>query len=127
MDYAGKALNLSGDCQEELLKSAEYGAGLYFTFADAETTVLQNTYYTQYFGANYDSWKERMMEIYSRYNEELGDIYAERIVDHEILEDGVARTTYENGTNVYVNYNVTDYRTNDGIVIPARDYLVTHE
>ena len=127
VDYAGKALNLSGDCQEELLKSAEYGAGLYFTFADAETTVLQNTYYTQYFGANYDSWKERMMEIYSRYNEELGDIYAERIVDHEILEDGVARTTYENGTNVYVNYNVTDYRTNDGIVIPARDYLVTHE
>ena len=127
VDYAGKALNLSGDCQEELLKSAEYGAGLYFTFADAEPTVLQNTYYTQYFGANYDSWKERMMEIYSRYNEELGDIYAERIVDHEILEDGVARTTYENGTNVYVNYNVTDYRTNDGIVIPARDYLVTHE
>ena len=52
---------------------------------------------------------------------DLGDIYAERIVDHEILEDGVARTTYENGTNVYVNYNVTDYRTNDGIVIPARD------
>ena len=88
---------------------------------------MQNTYYTQYFGANYDSWKERMMEIYSRYNAELGDIYAERIVDHEILEDGVARTTYENGTNVYVNYNVTDYRTNDGIVIPARDYLVTHE
>lgn len=127
VNYAGEALNLSGDCQEELLKSAEYGAGLYFTFMEEETTQLQNTYYTQYFGANYDAWKDRMMEIYNRYETELGDTCQERIVDHEILADGVAVTTYENGAKVYVNYNTSDYTIQNQITIPARDYLVTHE
>lgn len=124
VDYAGEALNLSGDYQEELLKSVEYGAGLYFTFMEAETTELQNTYYTQYFGANYDAWKDRMMEIYGRYESELGKTCKERMTDHETLTDGVKMTVYENGTKVYVNYNMTDYKMENGTVVPARDYLV---
>ena len=124
VDYAGKALNLSENYQDELLKSVEYGAGLYFTFMEADTTELQNTYYTQYFGANYDAWKEKMMEIYNRYDSELGTTFNERITNHEIVEDGVTLTTYENGTKVYVNYNTKDYKAGNGITVPARDYLV---
>lgn len=33
-------------------------------------------------------------------------------------------TVYEDGTKVYVNYNNEDYKTEDGRVLPARDYLV---
>ena len=64
VNYAGEALNLTADCEEELLKSAEYGAGLYFSLMDADATELQNTKYTQYFGANYEASKDELFAIY---------------------------------------------------------------
>ena len=111
-------------CIRDRLKAAEYGAGLYFVFMDAESTELQNTYYTQYFGSNYDSWKDEMLEIYSRYDAELGKTYKQRITNHEVLDEGITLTAYEDGTKVYVNYSSTDYKIKSGITLPARDYMV---
>lgn len=124
VNYAGEPLNLTKNCEEEVLRSAEYGAGLYVTFMDAPITELQNTYYTQYFGSNYDSWKNTFFEIYERYESSLGHTFNQRIVDHQIPEEGIAVTQYEDGTRVYVNYQYVDYTTGDGVLIPARDYVV---
>ncbi len=124
VNYAGAPLNLAEHYEDELLKSVEYGAGLYVTFMDATLMELQNTYYTQYFGANYDSWRDRFIEIYKRYNEELGGLFDQRITDHQVLANDVAVTVYEDGTEVYVNYRYEDYKTESGVVIPARDYVV---
>lgn len=124
VNYAGEALNLATDYQEELLKSAEYGSLLYFTFMKEDTTKLQNTYYTQYFGAAFDAWQEKMISIYQRYKKELGGTFNQRITDHEILKSGITVTTYEDETKVYVNYNYEDYTIAGGSNLPARDYLV---
>ena len=124
INYSGKALNLTGDYEDELLKSAEYGAGLNFTFMAADSTILQNTYYTQYFGADFDAWYEKMLEIYADYEGALGHVFSQTITDHIIVAPGVRMTGYEDGTKVYVNYNNEDYKTEDGTVLPARDYLV---
>ena len=90
---------------------------------DADATELQNTKYTQYFGANYDASKYELFAIYTRYQKELGSVFHQRFVDHAILDSGITLTVYEDGTKVYVNYNY-DNVTMDGIEIPARDYLV---
>lgn len=124
VNYTGEALNLAGDYRRELLKSAEYGAGLFFTFMAADSTELQNTYYSQYFGAGFTSWKETMLAIYARYEKDLGGTFRQRITDHERFDKGITLTTYEDGTKVYVNYNYEDYTTQDGKKLPARDYLV---
>ena len=92
-----------------------------------DPTELQNTYYTQYFGANYDGWKDKMTEIYSRYSQDLSGIFAQQMTAHDLLDEGVTSTTYADGTIVYVNYNYEDYTTEDGRKLPARDYLVDHE
>lgn len=126
VNYAGEALNLTGDYQEELLKSAEYGAGLNFTFMNADATILQNTYYTQYFGADFNAWKDKMLAIYADYEESLGHVFHQTITDHVVIAPDVRMTVYEDGTKVYVNYNNEDYKTEDGTVLPARDYLVIH-
>lgn len=123
VNYAGQPLNLAENCEEEVLKSAEYGAGLYVTFMDAPITELQNTYYTQYFGSNYDGWKDKFLEIYRKYEESLGHTFNQRIVDHQVLAADVYLTEYEDGTRVYVNYRYDDY-TVDGVKLPARDYVV---
>ena len=109
-----------------MLQSAEYGAGLSFTFMAADSKKLQNTYYTQYFGAGYEAWKDTMLTIYQRYEKSLNGTFNQRIADHARLAKGVTLTDYEDGTKVYVNYNYEDYTTQDGTLLPARDYLVVH-
>ena len=42
---------------------------------------------------------------------------------HDILGDGLARTTYSNGARLYVNYSDSP-RQMDGVTVPARDYIV---
>ncbi len=123
VNYTGEPINLAGEYLDEILKSAEYGAGLSFTIMDETSFTLQNTLYTQYFGAEYASWKEQMLEIYTRYNNELGHVYNQRMAGHEYVAENVAKTTYEDGTKVYVNYSYDDV-TVDGITVTARDYTV---
>lgn len=123
VNYTGEALNLTGNMEDELLKSAEYGAALAFTIMQESAFTLQNTLYTEYFGSEYASCSERMYEIYNRYNSELGHIFNQTMTGHEFVEPQLTCTTYEDGTKVYVNYSQND-KTVDGTVIPARDYAV---
>lgn len=123
VDYTGDALNLAGETQEELLRSAEYGAGLYFTVMNESPFALQKTLYTEYFGAEYSAWHDRIVSIYSRYNEELGHTFNQRMTDHISFSNELKCTVYEDGTRVYVNYSYNDAEA-DGHRVPARDYLV---
>ena len=123
VNYSGNPINLSGDFNNEILRSAESGAGLSFTFMKKPTDYLQNSNYTYYFASSYDLWKEEAYNIYSRYEKELGHIFDQYLIDHEVIDEGVMVSTYEDGTKVYVNYNETDFVAGD-ITIPATDYLV---
>lgn len=124
VDYTGDSINLSKNVSEELLKSAEYGAGLSFTFTQESAFALQTTFYTQYYGADYSSWADEASEIYTRYNQELGHTFNQKMTNHEFVGNGITCTTYEDGTKVYVNYSYEAKEASDGTKVPARDYLV---
>ena len=123
VEYSGTSLNLAGDYQNEILKSAESGAGLSFTFMKSSAFTLKDSNYTYLFGADYEKWKDDAYEIYSRYDDELGHCNNQYITGHEQLVKGVFVTSYEDGTKVYVNYNTVDY-VNGNITILAKDYKV---
>ena len=89
---------------------------------EEDSFILQKTLYTQYYGAAYNSWHDKMVEIYTKYNKELGHVFNQEIVDHERLANGLACTTYADGTKVYVNYSYENLKTSSGVVVPARDY-----
>ncbi len=123
VEYTGFPINISGNDLQEILYSAEYGAGLQFTLMKESSFALQKTLYSDYYGADYSAWHDRMMNIYNRYNSELGHIYNQEMVDHVNFTDTLSCTTYADGTKVYVNYDYADAEA-DGITVPARDYLV---
>jgi len=123
VDYVGYSLNNADNDLQELLYSAEYGAGLSFTLMKESTFTLQKTLYTEYYGSDIDAWHDRMMEIYNRYNAELGHTFNQEMVGHKKLSDTLSCTEYADGTKVYVNYDYIDAEA-DGITVPARDYLV---
>ena len=122
-NYVGNSINIAKDSDIELLRAAEYGAGLQFTIMKESPFALQKTLYTEYFGASYDSWHEKMVSIYNRYNKEMGHVFNQEMTGHVVLEEGLTCTTYKDGTKVYVNYNHVE-KTVGGKKIPARDYLV---
>ena len=124
VNYTGPALNVTGNAEEEILVSAEYGAGLSFSLMRETAFALQKTLYTEYYGSDYAACHDRMLEIYTRYNEELGHIFNQEMTGHECITDELKCTTYEDGTKVYVNYGFEDAVTDDGVEVPARDYKV---
>ncbi|MDF2610467.1 MAG: hypothetical protein K0R92_1941 [Lachnospiraceae bacterium] len=124
VNYTGEPVNLVQNAQNEILNAAEYGAGLSFTLMDETTFTLQKTLYTQYFGADYSAWHDSIIEIYTRYNNELGHTFNQKMAGHEFVTDELTCTIYEDGTKVYVNYSYDELQASDGTVIPARDYVV---
>lgn len=123
INTSGKALNLAEDYQTNLLKAVESGSALYFVFMMEDVATLQETEYTHFFGANYSMWAEVANEVYQKFDAELSHVYNQYIVDHQILEDGLTMTVYEDGTKAIVNYNYTDC-TYEGQTVGARDYIV---
>lgn len=123
VDYTGAAINLSGDPTEAVLRAAESGAGLSFTFIAESADLLQGTEYMDYFGANYDGWKDKANAYAVRYEKEMAGLNNQFITEHRILAEGVTATVYEDNTVVYVNKNTTEY-TDGTVTVPARDYLV---
>lgn len=123
IDYTGNPINICGNPEEELLYSAEYGAGLQFSLMKETAFVLQNTYYTEYYGSNFDSWHDKMVAMCTRYNNELGHTFNQEMVGHDNLTPTLSCTVYADGTKVYVNYGYSNENA-DGVTVPARDYLV---
>ena len=124
VNYTGNPINICGNAQNEVLYSAEYGAGLCFSFMKESSFATQKTLYTDYYGSTYDSWKDQMLEIYNRYNAELGHTFNQEMVGHKNINADVSCTEYADGTLVYVNYGTADFVTDDGVKVPARDYIV---
>ncbi len=123
VNYTGFPINICGHEVDEILYAAEYGAGLSFTFMREDAFALQKTLYTEYYGSDFAVWHDRMLNIYNRYNSELGHTFNQKMVSHDNITNRLSCTVYEDGTKVYVNYSYEDYQTEDG-VIPARDYKV---
>lgn len=122
-DFTGEAVNLSGDYLTRLLECAEYGAGLNFTFMAEDTRVLLDSTYSCYTSSGYRYWKDQIIPMILRYQEETRGLNRQRIVNHDQLAEEVTVTVYEDGTKVYVNFGSEEY-AEGGTRVPARDYLV---
>ncbi len=86
-----------------------------------KASILQNTEYDYLYGSTFDWWKDEAIEKYSEYSELLGRIYDKKITGYTELLPNVVETVYENGIQVYVNYNDTE-RTVNGIKVAAKSY-----
>ncbi len=124
VDYTGDAMNVTADFENNLLKSVENGAGVYFIFMMRDAMELQETDFTYLYGANYDAWKEDAIKYYKRFSEDFGSLCTETIDNHEIIDTKVTMTEYSDGTQVYVNFRTADYTLEDGTVIPKMDWIV---
>ena len=131
--FSGYALNLTGDYQKTILKSVESGCSPYFVIATANTSELKeyaSSILDRYYSVRYTIWKGSIVQVYNLLNTVLKSVKYETILQHEFLDhdNRVAKITYSNGEEFYINYLQTDYiiRLNGKVVeIPNNGFLKT--
>ncbi len=124
VNYAGEPVNLAVNYKQNILKSFETGAGLYYKWIYADPSVLKNSYnYSELYSLGYKDWFEQAINLYEDLNSTIGDVTDQLIIDHRKLSDGVYQTTYEEGKSIIVNYNKKAV-TIDGFEIEPENFRV---
>jgi len=121
--FTGEPGNLSYDLNRQVLKWIEFGAVPTFTITYNDPIILRNTAYNYLFTSAFNSWEERILDIYEIFRTDLADIYGKQMVSHEILKRDVVRVEYENGVTIYINYTNDEVLVGD-VLIPPVDYVV---
>ncbi len=86
VNYAGNALNYSGDPDYDILRSIESGASLYYILSYQNTEKMkEDENLNKYYGINYSNWFDKVVEQYAIINDAIGGLQNYEIVDHKIL------------------------------------------
>lgn len=125
VDYTTENVNLSSKNPAYfVLQAAELGSMPKFILTYKNVDVLKDTDYNYLFSAQFSLQEEKIKSIYEECSSIRDQIGTGEITGHEVLQDGVYRTTYGNGVQVMVNYNLYNVTLSDGTELPAEGYLI---
>ena len=120
---SGPAFNLSSETTDLILRSAQYGVGLYVVLSYESSSNLKDTSYNYYYSTQYSLWKDDIIDAYDRLKVVYDAVGTSIITDYTIVSENLKITTFSNGAKVYVNYGESDV-TYNGIKIAAEDFTV---
>ena len=116
-------LNANVNMNNLLLRSVEFGVAPKFLITyeqDLEITSLKSN---DYFYSVYFSNKDKIVDIVSKTSDFYKQISDASINKHEILNEYVTKTVFDNNITVYVNKGTVEQNV-DGVVISAESFLV---
>lgn len=121
ISYTSGYENQREQSRNEFLRDIEFGAAPSYLLTHMPTKELTDVYGLQLISTTFSDWQQHAVQEYARYNEALGDVQNQFIVNHRELAPGVRETTYSNGKIIIVNYNDAEYQSGH-IVVPAKDF-----
>ncbi len=116
-------VNFEANKTENFLKMVESGAypSFYVTAEDSSKLIYTNS--ANLYSLEFDSYRETIAQ-YDRELRALSELVGTScILDHEVLDNGLVRVTYENGVRIYVNYTASALSA-DGVTVDALSYKV---
>ncbi|MBR2047174.1 MAG: hypothetical protein IJ960_01115 [Oscillospiraceae bacterium] len=115
----GTPMNDNGNLRHAFLRCVEYGVSPTFRLMSAAPAALQDTDYQFYFSLSYEDWKDQIGAM----SEELADAtLGSRLVHHQKLAENVYKSTFADGSVIYVNYGSEAARVGR-VQIPAMDFV----
>lgn len=114
-------VNFEANKTENFLKMVESGMYPSFYVAGEDSSKLIYTNSNDLFSLEYTSYRDTIVEYDTALRalaEKVGDSC---IINHEILDNGLVKVTYDNGISVYVNYTDSELSA-DGITVDAMSY-----
>ena len=115
------SVNLVPNSKETILKAIESGIGLTYTLISNYDTKLLASSESAFYGSKYSDMKPYIEKSVSENKDYYNKINGTTIKDHIIYENGVRKTVFDNGYQVYVNY--TDkIQTVSGVTVEPLGY-----
>ncbi len=102
---AGESLNLAAEPKKQLLSYIESGSGLSFTLTANYYNEFIDAQSYYFFGTKYDDLKTSLFENYKEFKDYYNAVNGAVIISHNILENGLRETVFDNGVKAYVNYS----------------------
>ena len=116
------AFNTTVDYTKAFLNSLETGCSIKYNLIAGDVSDLVGTEYNTMVSYSYEYWVDIIVKEYQEMQKATNIFAGKEIVNHEMIEDDVFLTEYENG-KLIVNYGEDSY-TYQGTLIGSRDYLV---
>ncbi len=86
INYSGSPLNYSGTPMYDILRSIESGANPYYVLCTQNSAYLKDdSLLSEYYGVDYETWFDSIVETYTLLNGYIGDLQQYRITDHKII------------------------------------------
>ena len=124
--YSTEPVNLSGNPEKALLKAAETGSALNFSFTAQNSEKTEGTYLFELYNSDYNDWLPIAADQYKRLSEIFKATGGTALVGHNKLADGVYCSVFENGAQVITNYTNSDYDM-QGIQIAKMNYKLIRQ
>ena len=120
--YSGY-VNFEANKTENFLKMVESGVypSFYVTAQDSSKLIYTNS--SDLYSLEYTSYKDTITDYDAKLRALAQQTEGAFITDHEVLENGLCRVSYSNGTKVYVNYGEVPL-TAEGMTVEALSYAV---
>ena len=114
-------MNFEANKTESFLKMVEAGMypSFYVTAEDSSKLIYTNS--NNLYSLEYASYRDTIVEYDSELRALAEKVGNSCIIDHEILDNGLVKVTYDNGVNIYVNYTGSALSA-DGLTVDALSY-----
>lgn len=122
-NYCSKPLNRFSDYTKQKLLCIETATAPNFDFTWESTEILVGSAYEFLYSTKYSVWKDTAKNAYSEFNSVYDEISDRNIVGYDIITDDLRKTTFADGSIIYVNYADKDIVI-DGNTIKAENYLM---
>lgn len=121
--YSSSAANLTSSVSEMTLQAIETGSMMTFLLTEMDYDNLRDTQYTTLYSIEYNQYADDVVTAYNTLKDVYGKTEGSAVKSHEYVKPEVAKTVYENGATVYVNYSGKDVKV-DGVKVPNGGYIV---
>ena len=114
-------VNFEANKTENFLKMVESGMYPSFYVAAEDSSKLIYTNSNNLFSLEYTSYRDTIVEYDAALRALAEKVGESCIINHEILDNGLVKVTYDNGIKIYVNYTESDLSA-DGLTVAAMSY-----
>lgn len=119
----GPHANFYPYARDELLRLIDFGVYPSFVVTQKSSKELQETGLEAIYSSKYDDIKKSILAYYDFVDGALSSVIGQRIVDRQVITNGVIQITYENDIVIYVNYRETPF-TQGSLSIGAKNYVI---
>ncbi len=105
------AINTASDVDYKIMLAASTGTGLGFTIVNDFESSYMETATDSLYAMKYDGSKELIINSVLKYKDIYDAVKNAKITSYDILENGVTKTTFDNGKVIYANHTTGDVKT----------------